>query len=42
MAFSTVFQLMLLICVYRLGVHNTRHPGDLTERIRELWKWMNQ
>jgi hypothetical protein len=42
MSFSTIFFLLLLAGAYKLGVHQTRYPGDLYARTLNVWKWLNQ
>jgi hypothetical protein len=36
----TLFDLLLIAASYRLGVHNTRYPGDVTDRMARGWKWL--
>jgi len=40
MTLSTLFTLLILVGTYRLAVHNTCHPGDVTERMARGWKWL--
>jgi hypothetical protein len=40
MGLSTLFTALVLVATYQLGVHCTRHPGDVTQRMARGWKWL--
>lgn len=42
MSVSTLLFCVICFGAYKLGAYTERHPGDLWERARQLWGWMNK
>lgn len=42
MSLSTLFAVLVVVGAYQLGVHTTRHPGDVFERMNRFCSWLIQ
>ena len=42
MSISSMFFIVACMGMYKLGAFNARHPGQMLECGKWLWRWMNQ